>query len=158
MATRPPEYAETLLTSRGGASLCSAWDCAARSQEGTIMFRQRTLDTILLAAGVAVALAACTPTAPGGDAPGGDPDDQGGSFSGVTLPGTGRYAIGTEAPFGSYQLKGEPDSQPEGCTWSIEDADGGATFADQGSYVFITDIKEAVTFVTNGCPDWEQYE
>ena len=76
----------------------------------------------------------------------------------IVLPGTGRYAIGTEAPLGGYQLHGEPDEQPAGCTWSIEDADGVAAFENQGQYVFLTDIKEAVTFVTDGCPEWEQFE
>ncbi len=121
--------------------------------------RARLIPAILLLAGTTAVLAACTPTTPadpdGGDAPSGA---DGGDSSLVTLPGTGHYAIGTEAPYGSYQLKGEPDSQPDGCTWSIEDADGSAAFENQGSYVFLTDIKEAVTFVTNGCPDWEQFE
>lgn len=76
----------------------------------------------------------------------------------IVLPGTGTYAIGTEAPFGGYQLSGQPPSQPAGCTWSIRNADGEASFEDQGSYVFLTDIHEAVTFVTEGCPDWEQFE
>lgn len=31
-------------------------------------------------------------------------------------------------------------------------------FADGGLYVFLTDIPEAVTFITDGCPDWEQFE
>lgn len=76
----------------------------------------------------------------------------------VTLPGTGSYAIGTEAPYGGYQLVGEPDAVPAGCTWSIVDADGAVAFADEGLYVFLTDIPEAVTFITDGCPDWEQFE
>ncbi len=84
------------------------------------------------------------------------PEAANGDF--IVLPGTGRYAIGTEAPLGGYQLLGEPDEQPAGCTWSIEDADGVAAFENQGQYVFLTDIKEAVTFVTDGCPDWEQFE
>lgn len=76
----------------------------------------------------------------------------------ITLSGTGTYTIPDQMPFGGYQLQGEPDSQPAGCTWSIQDASGGHTFENQGSYVFITDIPEAVTFVTEGCPDWEQFE
>ena len=76
----------------------------------------------------------------------------------VVLPGTGRYTIGIEAPLGGYQLHGEPDEQPAGCTWSIEDADGVAACENQGQYVFLTDNKEAVTFVTDGCPDCEQFQ
>lgn len=79
---------------------------------------------------------------------------------GVTLPGTGRYAIGTDAPFGGYQMRGEPSAVPAGCTWSIEDADGTAiaTSEANGMYVFLTNIPEADVFVTDGCPDWEQFE
>ncbi|HWL01663.1 MAG TPA: hypothetical protein VNQ52_04735 [Microbacteriaceae bacterium] len=85
-------------------------------------------------------------------------DDSTGSVL-LVLSGTGRYAIGTEAPYGGYQIKGEPDAVPPGCTWSIQDADG-EVFVDQsnGIYAFITDVPEAVTFVTDGCPDWEQFE
>lgn len=77
----------------------------------------------------------------------------------IVLSGTGRYAIGTEAPYGGYQIRGEPSPLPAGCTWSIQDADGEA-FVDQanGAYAFLTDVPEAVTFVTEGCPDWEQFE
>ena len=111
-------------------------------------------------------LAGCTPAAT--DTPDADPpatdsseettDDTSTDSGFVTLPGTGSYAIGTEAPFGGYQLVGEPDAVPAGCTWSIVDADGAVAFADQGLYVFLTDIPEAVTFITDGCPDWEQFE
>ena len=86
----------------------------------------------------------------------GSSDDSGAGY--VTLSGTGTYTIPDQMPFGGYQLQGEPDSQPAGCTWSIQDSSGGHTFENQGSYVFITDIPEAVTFVTEGCPDWEQFE
>ena len=75
----------------------------------------------------------------------------------VVLPGTGSYAIGTEAPYGGYELA-EALEQPAGCTWSIVDEDGAVAFADQGTVVFLTDIVEAVTFITNGCPDWVQFE
>lgn len=75
----------------------------------------------------------------------------------VVLPGTGSYAIGTEAPYGGYELA-DVLEQPAGCTWSIVDEDGVAAFADQGTIVFLTDIPEGVTFVTNGCPDWQQFE
>jgi hypothetical protein len=76
----------------------------------------------------------------------------------VVLPGTGTYAIGADAPYGGYQLHGEPDEQPPGCTWQILDGDGGVSFENTGQYVWLTDIHEAVTFVTDGCPDWEQFE
>lgn len=83
-------------------------------------------------------------------------DDSSGDF--VVIAGTGRYAVGTDIPFGGYQISGEPASQPDGCTWSIEDADGVVAFENQGSYAFLTDIPEGSVFVTNGCPEWEQFE
>ncbi|NYF08860.1 putative small lipoprotein YifL [Leifsonia sp. AK011] len=134
----------------------------------------RTARPALAAASVLLllaALAGCAPDA-GTDAP---PSDSGAGSTTeestdetmedtpadagmVVLPGTGSYAIGTEAPYGGYQLTGEPVEVPAGCTWSIVDADGAVAFADQGGYVFLTDIPEAVTFITDGCPDWEQFE
>lgn len=127
--------------------------------------RLRRIPVILALAGVTALLAACSPTTAagpdnavgtGGDTSGDTGDDGGGAL--VTLPGTGSYAIGSEAPFGGYQLTGEPAEQPDGCTWSIVGSDGAVAFENQGSYAFLTDIREAVTFVTNGCPDWEQFE
>ena len=88
----------------------------------------------------------------------GDDADDDGAASGVVVSGTGRYAIGTDLPYGGYQLHGEPAEQPDGCTWSIQDADGEVQFQDQGSYAFLTEVPEFVTFVTDGCPDWEQFE
>ena len=85
-------------------------------------------------------------------------EEDDGGFIGVTLPGTGSYAIGTDIPYGGFQLLGEPSSQPDGCTWSIVDEDGAVFVENHGPYVFITDIPEAVTFITDGCPDWEQFE
>lgn len=85
-------------------------------------------------------------------------EDEDESSGMLVLAGTGSYAIGTEAPFGGYQISGEPTSQPDGCTWSIVDADGAVYTENQGSYAFLTDIPEAVTFITDGCPDWEQFE
>lgn len=127
--------------------------------------RVRSIPVILVLAGATALLAACSPTTAAGP---GDSGGTGGDTSGdsggsggaalVTLPGTGSYAIGSEAPFGGYQLTGEPAEQPDGCTWSIVDADGAVTFENQGSYAFLTDVEEAVTFVTSGCPDWEQFE
>lgn len=87
--------------------------------------------------------------------------DQGaaaGASDKVTLAGTGRYTVGADAPYGSYELQGEPDAQPAGCTWSIEDPSGDVLAADQGTFVFLTDVQEAAFFVTSGCPAWEQFE
>lgn len=138
--------------------------------------RLRAAQLVAIAA-LGIVLAACTTTAPtdtgadsGGDAGGssgsssgdssGSSSGDGGSGSGdlVVLSGTGTYAIPDEMPYGGYQLLGEPAAQPDGCTWSIQDADGGIGFENTGPYAFITDIPEAVTFVTDGCPDWEQFE
>lgn len=88
----------------------------------------------------------------------GDSAGDGGAAPAVVVPGTGSYTIGDEIPYGGFQLHGEPAEQPAGCTWAILDADGGVSFHDQGSYVFLTDVPEAVTFETHGCPDWEQFE
>lgn len=132
------------------------------------------LTAVLTSAAIALALSACDTgsekdsatsegavTAATAEPTAGDEatmSSDGASSGFVVLPGTGSYVIGTDAPYGGYQLHGEPSEQPQGCTWSIEDADGNATFENQGQYVFLTDIKEAVTFVTEGCPDWEQFE
>ena len=117
-------------------------------------------------------LAACGPAASSGESGDGagtqqvtDQDGQGGGSDdtaddpavGAVLSGTGSYAIGTDAPFGGYQLTGEPDALPAGCSWSIQDADGAVVASDE-LYAFLTDIPEAVTFVTDGCPDWQQFE
>ena len=137
---------------------------SARSARSAVTAASATL--LLLAA-----LVGCAPEA-GSDAPATDPgagttteesaetpaegpsEDSGM----VVLPGTGSYAIGTEAPYGGYELSGDVLEQPAGCTWSIVDEDGVAAFADQGQFVFLTDIPEGVTFITNGCPDWQQFE
>lgn len=110
---------------------------------------------------VAVALAGCdsTPATDPGANPGGDTgsgtEQSGGDL--VTLSGDGSYLIPDEMPYGDYQLVGEPASQRDGCTWSIQDADGAVVAENTGIYVFITEIDEASTFTTAGCPDWEQY-
>lgn len=119
-------------------------------------------------------LAGCTPTAPASDqsdtgtdtgtdsgSDGGttsDDDGDDGSFAGVTIPGDGSYAIPDEIPFGGYQLVGDPGVLPDGCTWSITGSGGTVADTSNGAYVFITDIPEADTFTTAGCPDWEQFE
>ena len=81
-----------------------------------------------------------------------------GGFVGVTVPGTGSYAIGTDIPYGGFEFADGVLEQPDGCTWAIVDEDGVAVFENQGQIVFITDIPEAVTFITAGCPDWVQFE
>jgi hypothetical protein len=110
-----------------------------------------------LVAVLAVGLTGCAGTGTGAGSTGGGEDTPGGG-SPLVVSGTGSYVIGEDIPYGGFQLHGEPDEQPAGCTWSILDADGGISFHDQGSYVFLTDVPEAVTFVTAGCPDWEQFE
>lgn len=129
--------------------------------------RKTLIPIVLLVAGLTTAITGCNTTQSGpGGADGGDTSstDSGdspassGDVKGAVLPGTGKYEIGTEAPYGGYRLSGEPEGQPAGCTYSIQDADGEPTFENLGSYVFLTDIKEAVTFVTDGCPDWVQFE
>ncbi len=136
--------------------------------------RQSLRSTYVVLIGLAAAaLVACAPVAgpsdsgsgmDGGTDSGTDSSTDSGSDSGegsssfVVLPGTGQYSIPDQMPFGGYQLKGEPDAQPEGCTWSIQDADGVVAFENQGIYAFITDIPEGTVFVTSGCPDWEQFE
>lgn len=77
---------------------------------------------------------------------------------GALFPGTGSYAIGVDIPLGGFQVLGEPVGLPDGCTWSIVDEDGAVYVENQGVYVFLTNIPEAVTFITNGCPEWEQFE
>ncbi len=126
-----------------------------------VVIRSLAAGSILLA--LAAGLSACTTTAP---------DDTTGTDTGTTdegteeeasgdlvvLPGTGSYVISVDIPLGGFQVSGEPVEQPAGCTWAILDGDGNAIFENQGVYVFLTDIPEAVTFQTDGCPDWEQFE
>ncbi|WP_296195971.1 hypothetical protein [uncultured Microbacterium sp.] len=134
---------------------------------------QSKLYVSFAAIALAAMLSGCNPTsAPAGDNAGSSTNDTSAtestdtstdtstseSAADVILPGTGRYAIGTEAPYGGYELAGSPDSQPAGCTWSIQDADGAIQFENQGMFAFLTDVKENVTFVTDGCPDWEKFE
>lgn len=85
-------------------------------------------------------------------------DDETDAEVGALFPGTGEYEIGVDIPFGGFQLLGEPAGQPDGCAWSIVDEDGAVAFENQGVYVFLTDIPEAVTFITTDCPEWEQFE
>jgi hypothetical protein len=66
---------------------------------------------------------------------------------------------------GSTEEVGDMSDTSSGSEETTENADfvtvsgtGGVTFENTGQYVFLTDIREAVTFVTTGCPDWEQFE
>ena len=111
------------------------------------------------------ALTACGPAAASSDTDDSSPsdveattDDGSESFTGVKVAGTGSYTIPEQVPFGSYQLVGDPGALPDGCTWSITGDDGEVVAESQGAYVFITDIDEARTFTTDGCPDWEHFE
>ena len=72
----------------------------------------------------------------------------------VTLAGSGDYTVGVTAPEGLYELKGNPDKQPDGCTWALEDGDGNIQFQDQGPILTITSVNKF--FQTSGCPDWVQ--
>ena len=72
----------------------------------------------------------------------------------VTLAGSGDYTVGVTAPVGEYELKGNPDKQPDGCTWALEDADGNIQSQDTGATLTITDVNKY--FQTSGCPDWVQ--
>lgn len=78
--------------------------------------------------------------------------------TGTSFPGTGTYRIGTDIPYGGYQLHGEPSALPAGCTWSILGTDGAVVGENNGLYAFLTDVPEYVTFQTDGCPDWEKFE
>lgn len=130
----------------------------------------RAAAALALALLLAGGLAACTPDTPtttddgasqvdtDDSTSGGDDTDDSGATSGVVVSGTGTYLIGQDLPYGGYQLSGEPVEQPAGCTWAILDGDGAVLYADQGSYAFLEDVPEYVTFQTSGCPDWEQFE
>lgn len=117
--------------------------------------------TLLLAGG----LAGCAPTAPvdSGDTGTDDSsetetesetDTDDGGFAGVTVPGTGDYTLPDDMPIGGYEFADE-ESQPDGCTWTIYVGDS-VLSENTGSLVFITDV--TTRFVTDGCPDWVQFE
>lgn len=126
----------------------------------------RTRLTAVTAASVLLlALAGCTtPAATGTDGTdsGTDSDTsteettESGSSAGVTLPGTGEYTIPDQAPIGGYELPENQDGLPEGCTWQLYLTSGELFVENQGSFVFFTDVTGK--FVTNGCPDWVQFE
>lgn len=125
----------------------------------------RTLLSPVAAALLVIALAACAPTTPDTDSGTGTGTESDDTTSEETetetggmlvLPGTGEYQSGDTMPIGGYQLLGEPDEQPAGCSWSLYAENGDVLAENQGIYVFITDVTGK--FVTTGCPDWEQFE
>lgn len=128
------------------------------------MTTSKTASSILLVLLLAGGLAACAPTTDTtgtgvDDTTSETEDDAGtqdeGGFAGVTLSGSGDYAVPADAPIGGYELPDNQDGQPEGCTWKLYQDD--AVLAEnQGSFVFITDV--TTRFVTEGCPDWVQFE
>lgn len=65
------------------------------------------------------------------------------------------YTVGVTAPLGLYELK-DSDTQPDGCTWALEDGDGNIQFQGQGPTLTITDVNKY--FQTSGCPDWVQIQ
>ena len=136
------------------------------------MTTSRTASSILLVLLLAGGLAACAPTAPGDGDTGNDDssettddtgtddtgsddsdsDDEG--FAGVTVSGTGDYTLPDDMPIGGYEFA-DADTQPDGCTWSIYVGDS-VLAENNGGLVFVTDV--TTRFVTEGCPDWVQFE
>ena len=117
--------------------------------------------TLLLAGG----LAACAPTASDTDVSTDDSsettddtgsDDSGSDegFAGVTVSGTGDYTLPDDMPIGGYEFA-DADTQPDGCTWTIYVGDS-VLSENTGALVFVTDV--TTRFVTDGCPDWVQFE
>jgi len=127
------------------------------------MTTSRTASSILLVLLLGSGLAACAPTTPtntdtgvteDGDAGTQDEGGDAGGFEGVTVSGTGDYTLPDDMPIGGYEFADE-DSQPDGCTWSIYVGDS-VLSENTGGLVFVTDV--TTRFVTDGCPDWVQFE
>ncbi|MCC6856271.1 MAG: hypothetical protein IT189_09450 [Microbacteriaceae bacterium] len=121
--------------------------------------RPRTLAATATTALLALSLLGCAPTTStdtGSDSDSSPDSTESGSGTFVTLSGTGDYSVPADMPIGGYQIVGEPASQPDGCTWTIFDANGEVLATDQGVYVFITDV--SARFTTDGCGEWEQFE
>lgn len=122
------------------------------------MTTSRTASSVLLVLLLASGLAACAPTAPTDtstteeDAGTQDEGGDDGGFSGATIAGTGDYVVPDDIALGGYEL---PDTQPDGCTWTLYQ-DEAVVAENQGGTVFITEV--TTRFVTDGCPDWVQFE
>ena len=118
----------------------------------------KIIPALAITALLAFGLSGCDPvtespdTSTGGDSDVAETDD--GGFAGVTLPGTGDYLIPDDAPIGGFEWP-DVDSQPDGCTWTLYH-DESVRAENQGNLVFFTDA--TTRFVTDGCPDWVQFE
>ena len=116
--------------------------------------------SILLAILLVGGLTACDPVAPtsnDGDTDSSETetdDTGGGGFAGVTVSGTGDYTLPDDMPIGGYEFADEA-TQPDGCTWTIYVGDS-VLAENNGGLVFVTDV--TTRFVTDGCPDWVQFE
>jgi hypothetical protein len=84
-----------------------------------------------------------------------DTETDDGGFAGATVSGTGDYALPADMPIGGYELPDNQDGQPDGCTWAVYVGDD-ILGENNGPFVFITDV--TTRFVTDGCPDWVQFE
>ena len=120
------------------------------------MTTSRAASSVLLVLLLAGGLAACAPTTPTDNGDTGtteeDTSTDDGGFAGATIPGTGDYVVPDDIALGGYEL---PDTQPDGCTWTLYQ-DEAVLAENQGGTVFITEV--ATRFVTDGCPDWVQFE
>ena len=126
----------------------------------------KTLPAIALSLLLAASLASCTPTST--DDTSNDDDSSSeieeseddatddGGFDGAVLAGTGDYAVPDDAPIGGYELPDNQDGLPDGCTWTLYIANGDVLAESNGQFVFLTDV--TTRFVTDGCPDWHQFE
>jgi hypothetical protein len=121
----------------------------------------KTLTGLAAAALLAFTLTACAPagettTPPDTDAETEqETDTETDEFQGVTLPGTGEYEVPADAPIGGYELPENQDALPEGCSWTIYVGDD-VLAESHGPFLFLTDV--TTKFVTDGCPDWVQFE
>lgn len=118
--------------------------------------------SILLSLLLVGGLAACAPTTdttgPGADSETEtetETETEDGGFVGVTVSGTGDYALPDDMPIGGYELPENQDGLPEGCSWTIY-VDDDVLAESNGPFLFVTDV--TTRFVTEGCPDWVQFE
>lgn len=133
------------------------------------MTTSRAAASIVLAVLLMGGLAACDPavdTGNSGDDGSSETDTDGtetdtdtdadeGGFDGVTVSGTGDYALPADMPIGGYELPENQDALPDGCSWTIYVGDE-ILAESNGPFLFITDV--TTRFVTEGCPDWVQFE